>query len=259
MLNFILNLSPEQQGRYRRDSLTDLLVASSPLTTTTKEGALEFFSHARLYEAYGSTETGLVTTLRPRYQWEKKRCIGRCGIFKEIKLLDDSGAEVPVGQPGELFARGRGVMLSEYYNNPQATAEAFRGEFVTVGDVAKMDEDGFYYLVDRKKDMIISGGENVSPAEVENCLHQHPAVLEAAVVGLPDAKWGEAVTAVVVLKQGMDAQEAEILQHCRERLAGFKSPKQVHFVGELAKTATQKISRRLVKQEIAGDVSLYDD
>jgi len=98
--------------------------------------------------------------------------------------------------------RGRGVLLREYYNNPQATAEAYRRDFVTVGDIAKQDEDGFYYLVDRKKDMIISGGENVSPAEVENCLHQHPSVLEAAVVGLPDEKWGEVVTAVVVLKQG---------------------------------------------------------
>ena len=151
------------------------------------------------------------------------------------------------------------MIFTEYYNNPQATRDALRGEWVSVGDIAKRDHEGFLYLLDRKKDMIISGGENVSPMEVEERLHKHPAVYEAAVVGLPDEKWGEAVTAVVVLKPGMQTTQNDIIEHCRQGLAGFKTPKQIHFVKELAKTASQKISRRLVKQSIAGSVSLYGE
>jgi acyl-CoA synthetase (AMP-forming)/AMP-acid ligase II len=259
MLNLVLNLPPESKDRYSQESLQTLLVASAPLTTTTKEGTLRFFSNAQLYEAYGATEISMVTVLKPRFQWEKIRCVGRPQVFKEIKLLDEEGREVPVGQPGELYVRGKGIIMREYYNNPEATTEAFRGEWITVGDIAKKDEEGFIYLVDRKKDMIISGGENVSPAEVEDRLYQHPAVLEAAVVGVPDEKWGEAVTAVVVRKVDHPVTEAEIFEHCRSHLAGFKTPKKVFFTDELPKTATQKISRKLVRESFAGDTSLYQD
>ena len=259
MLNLILNLPPESKERYSQKSLQKILVASAPLSTTTKEGTLRFFPNAQLYEAYGATELSMVTVLKPRFQWEKIRCVGRTQVFKEIKLLDEEGREVPVGQPGELYVRGKGILLREYYNNPETTKEAFRGEWVTVGDIAKKDEEGFIYLVDRKKDMIISGGENVSPAEVEDRIYQHPAVLEVAVVGLPDEKWGDAVAAVVVPKAGQQVSEGEIIDHCRSVLAGFKTPKKVIFTDELPKTATQKISRRLVREAIARDTSLYVD
>ena len=155
---------------------------------------------------------------------------------------------MPVGRPGELYVRGWGIPLKEYYKNPEATAKAFDGEWSTVEDIAVMDEEGFYYLVDRKMDMIISGGENISPSEIENQIVEHPAVREAAIIGQPDEKWGDAVTAVIVLIEGMAVTEEEIKEFCRNKLARFKVPKFVDFVDELPKNATGKILRKKVRE-----------
>lgn len=248
MLSMILNLPSEVKEKYETKSINSILVASSPLWTNIKEGTLNFFSSADLYEAYGSTEHQIVTVLKPKYQWEKIRSIGKPIIYKDVKLLDEEGNEVPVGQPGELYVRGWGIPLKEYYKNPEATAKAFDGEWSTVEDIAIMDEDGFYYLVDRKMDMIISGGENISPSEIENQIVEHPAVREVAIIGQPDEKWGDAVTAVIVLIEGMTVTEEEIKEFCRNKLARFKVPKFVDFVDELPKNATGKILRKKVRE-----------
>lgn len=248
MLNLILNLPSQVKDKFRRTSVHTILVASAPLWTTIKEGTLNYFSNTQLFEAYGSTEHQIVTVLKPKYQWEKIRSIGTAITYKEVKLLDEEGNEVPVGQPGELYARGWGIPLREYYKDPEGTAKAYRGEWSTVGDIAVMDGQGFYYLVDRKKDMIISGGENISPSEIENEIAKHPAVREVAVIGQPDEKWGEAVTAVVALREGMEASPEDIRKCCEGGLARFKIPKFVDFVPELPKNPTGKILRRIVRK-----------
>ncbi|MEJ2719385.1 MAG: AMP-binding protein [Deltaproteobacteria bacterium] len=219
MLNLILHLPSQVQDKFRRTSVHTILVASAPLWTTIKEGTLNYFSNTQLFEAYGSTEHQIVTVLKPKYQWEKIRSIGKAITYKEVKLLDDNGDEVPAGQPGELYARGWGIPLREYYKDPEGTAKAYRGDWSTVGDIAVMDAQGFFYLVDRKKDMIISGGENISPSEIENQIAKHPAVREVAVIGQPDEKWGEAVTAVVALREGMEASAEDIKACCEGSLA----------------------------------------
>lgn len=248
MLNLILNLPAQTQAKFHRRSIHTILVASAPLWTSIKEGTLQYFPNTKLFEGYGSTEHMIVTVLKPEYQWEKIRSIGKPIIYKEVKLLDDEGREVPVGQPGELYARGWGIPLREYYKNPEATAAAYRGNWSTVGDIAIKDEQGFYYLVDRKKDMIISGGENISPSEIENLIAKHPAVREVAVIGQPDEKWGEAVTAVVVLRANMEASPDDIKKFCEGQIARFRIPKFVDFVTELPKNPTGKILRRRVRE-----------
>ena len=248
MLNLILNLPSQVRDKFRRSSVHTILVASAPLWTSIKEGTLTYFPNTHLFEAYGSTEHQIVTVLKPKYQWEKIRSIGKPITYKEVKLLDDHGMEVPAGQPGELYARGWGIPLRDYHKDPEATAKAYRGEWSTVGDLAVKDDQGFLYLVDRKKDMIISGGENVSPSEIENQIAKHPAVREVAVIGQPDEKWGEAVTAVVVLREGMEVSEEEIKRCCEGHIARFKIPKFVDFATELPKNPTGKILRRTVRK-----------
>ena len=247
MLTMILNLPEQVKSRYDVSAMKAVLTGSAPLLTRTKEQTIECFRNSALYEGYGATETGCVTILRPEDQIGKVRCVGLPAAGREIRLLDDDGNDVPDGVVGELYTRGLGVLLVEYWNDPGATAKAFRGDWVTVGDMARKDSDGYYYLEDRKADMIISGGENIYPTEVENVLVKHPAVLEVAVVAVPDPLWGEKVHAEVVLKDAMVVGAEELIEFCRSQLAGYKRPRSVRFVQELPKTPTGKILRRQVR------------
>jgi len=256
MLNLILSIPLQVREKFDRNTIHTILVASAPLWTNIKEGTLSYFNHTQLYEAYGSTEHQIVTVLKPKYQWEKIRSIGKPVIYKEVKLLDSDGNEVPVGKPGELYARGWGIPLREYYKNQEATTKAFRGGWSTVEDIAVMDGEGFYYLVDRKKDMIISGGENITPSEVENQIAKHPAVEEVAVVSQPHEKWGEAVTAVVVVKKGMNVDPDDIRRFCEDKMARFKIPKFVDFADELPKNQTGKILRKKVRERYWKDFEI---
>ena len=169
-----------------------------------------------------------------------------------IRLLDPEGSDVPDGGVGELFSRTPYV-FDGYWKNPEKTAEAFRGAWRSVGDLARRDANGYYHLVDRKSNMIISGGENIDPSEVESLLGGHDAVKDVAVLGLPDAKWGEAVHAVVVLHAGARATEAELLGWCRDRIAGYKRPRGVTFLEdhEMPRTATGKILHRVLRERLA--------
>jgi acyl-CoA synthetase (AMP-forming)/AMP-acid ligase II len=252
MLTMILNLPEECKQKYDVSSLKRFLVGSAPLMTKTKEEIIEFFNGAELYEGYGSTETGVVAVLPPEDQLRKIRSIGLPTIGKDVCLLGEDGNEVEQGEIGELYTKGLGIVLKEYWKNPQATVEAFRGDWITVGDMARVDEEGYLYLEDRKKDMIISGGENLYPTEVENVLIKHPAVLEAVVIGIPDELWGEKVHAVVVVKDGMQVTEQELKDFAKDQLAGYKRPKSYDFVKELPKSATGKILRRKVKEPYWG-------
>ena len=164
------------------------------------------------------------------------------------RLLDAAGRDVPQGEPGELFSHTPFV-FDGYWKLPEKTAEAFRGSYCSVGDMARRDEQGFYYLVDRKSNMIISGGENVYPSEVENILGAHEHVREVAVIGAPDPKWGERVHAVVVAHAGAAVTEAELVAWCRDRIAGYKRPRSVAFIrdDDMPRTATGKVLHRVLK------------
>jgi fatty-acyl-CoA synthase len=165
-------------------------------------------------------------------------------------VVDDAHRPLPPGQVGELVLKGPS-MCSGYFNDPQASREAVDAEgWFHTGDLARVDDDGFYFIVDRKKDMFISGGENVYPVEIERALYEHPAVAQCAVVGLPDARWGEAGAAVVVLKPQAAASESDLLEHCRAHLARYKVPKAVYFRDSLPISAAGKILKRQLKEQL---------
>jgi acyl-CoA synthetase (AMP-forming)/AMP-acid ligase II len=229
-----------------------LLISSAPARPETKRAILELFPNGRLFELYGSTEAGWVTVLRPDEQLTHTGSVGREWAGSgAIKLLDLDGEEVPDGQVGELHSR-TAYVFSGYWKNQDKTAQAFRGSWCSVGDMARRDEQGFIHLVDRKSNMIISGGENIYPSEVEAVLAAHPAVQDVAVVGVPDAKWGESVLAVVVPRHGAQVLQAELEAWCRERIAGFKRPRAYAFIPEeqMPRTATGKIQHRLLREQV---------
>lgn len=164
-------------------------------------------------------------------------------LHDELRIVDEADQDVAPGEVGELLVKGPNVFHG-YWEKPEATAEALRGGWFHTGDLARCDEEGYYHIVDRKKDMVITGGENVYPSEIEQTIYQHPAVAEAAVIGVPSDRWGEAVTAVVALRPGAELTEDELIAWMRERQAGFKVPKAVHFVDALPRTATGKVLKR---------------
>jgi len=199
-----------------------------------------------LWEFYGATETGVNTVLRPEDQLRKPGSCGQAVHGQEIRLVDAEGGEVADGVPGEFMVRN--TWLAEYFNRPDATDGSMHDGFFTVGDVAYRDAEGFYYICDRLADMIISGGVNIYPAEVEAVLHAHPAVADAAVVGVPDDQWGESVKAVVQLRAGASATAEELIAYCAERLAGYKKPRSVEFVDLLPRDAAGKLLKRAIRE-----------
>ena len=249
----MLGLPAAVKAKYDVSRVEKLMISSAPARRETKLAILEHFRNGRLHELYGSTEAGWVTLLRPDEQLDKLGSVGREWAGSgPIRLLDPEGREVRDGEVGELFSRTPYV-FDGYWKNPEKTAEAFRGPWCSVGDMARRDEQGYIHLVDRKSNMIISGGENVYPSEVEGVLGAHPVVKDVAVVGVPHDKWGEAVHAVVVLHQGVQATEAELVDWCRGRIAGYKRPRSIRFVAdaEMPRTATGKILHRALRDRMA--------
>jgi len=248
MITRILELPNEIKSKYDMSSMTSLGSSSAPLLTKTKEEALEFFKNVRFSEGYGSTETGALTTLRHKDQMRKIRSIGQPNPGIEIKLIEENGDVITEpGKSGVLWAKARSAFIG-YYKDPEKTKEAIDGEWSTAGDVAYFDEEGYYYLSDRKHDMIISGGENVYPAEIEEVIAKLPPVSEVAVIGVPHKDFGEEVKAVVILKEGKTISEQEILDYCKENLAGYKRPRSVDFVDDYPRTATGKILKRILRK-----------
>ena len=251
--NLILN-APEDAKKRDVGSIRKLLCSSAPGRKSMKQAVMEFFPGVKLYEAYGSTEGGMVTILKPEYQMTKLGSIGfECIGSDFIKILDINGNEVAPGEIGELYSRGP-MLFDEYYKLPEQTADSFRDGFFSAGDMARQDEDGFYYLVDRKKNMIITGGENVYPSEVEEIIGNIEGVFECAVIGLPDDKWGERVAAVVIRKENFDEtnlNEKNIVEICKNQMAGYKCPKQVVFIkeDEMPRTGTGKILHRILREK----------
>ena len=240
-------VASEEIDRFDLGSLKLLLSGGSPLLTHTKEAILRRFPNAGLNEFYGATEAGLVTNLRPEEQRRKVRSVGRPVIGMFVELRDEDGNVVTDGEVGEIHIGGA-TIIREYFNNPEATVEVRKGGFFTLGDMGRFDEEGYLYIVDRKKDVIISGGENIFPNDIEEVLYRHPAVEMAAVVGAPDPKWGEIVVAAVTLKPGSCIGETELIAHCKRFLSSFKVPKRIDFRDRMPMSSFGKILRRDVRR-----------
>jgi fatty-acyl-CoA synthase len=249
----MLALPDATKERFDVSRVDKLMISSAPARRDTKLAILDFFRNGRLHELYGSTEAGWVTLLRPDEQMNRLGTVGREWAGSgAIKMLDPEGREVPDGEVGELFSNTP-YAFDGYWKNPEKTAEAMRGDWCSVGDMARRDAQGYIHLVDRKSNMIISGGENIYPSEVEGVLGAHPKVKDVAVIGVPHEKWGEAVQAVVVLHEKVEASEVEILEWCRGRIAGYKRPQSVHFLSDaqMPRTATGKILHRVLRDQVA--------
>jgi acyl-CoA synthetase (AMP-forming)/AMP-acid ligase II len=247
LLKRIVDLPAAVRARYDVSSMRAIIMAAAPCPTSVKEAVVAYFGPA-LYEFYGSSELGVNTILRPEDVLRKPGSCGRAAPGKEIALLDDDGRPVPVGVPGELHVRRCPGLLDEYYRDPEATARMRRGEWYSVGDVAYVDADGFYYICDRKRDMIISAGVNIYPAEIEDVLHRHPKVLDAAVFGVPDDEWGERVHAAVHVRPGETLTPDEIIAFCREHLAGYKVPREISFHDVFPRDAAGKLLKRQLRE-----------
>ena len=226
-------------------SLRSLILSAAPCPYSLKQRAEAALGQV-LWEAYGATETGFNTVLRPEDQLRKPGSCGQAMPGHEIKLVRDDGTEAAVGEPGEFMVRN--AWLAEYFNKPDATSHSLHDGYFTVGDVAYRDGEGYYYICDRRIDMIISGGVNIYPAEIEAVLFAHPSVMDAAVIGVPDDDWGESVKAVVQLRPSSRATEDELIAFCAERLAGYKKPRSVDFVTELPRDAAGKLLKRKLRE-----------
>ena len=238
--NAIFGLEKPVRERWRGVSLKALVSNAAPLPQRTKELIVEYFGDGILHETYGSTEGGVVTNLRPPDQLRKQQCVGRPFLMNEVRLLGEDGAPVRPGEVGELYNNSPCLFLG-YWNQPEATAATMRDGFFSAGDLARMDDEGYFYLVDRKKDMYISGGVNVYPREVEEFLVRVPGVREAAVVGVSDEYWGEAGRAFVVMQRGATVAADDLIAACKQNLAGYKVPRSVVFVDALPRNAAGKV------------------
>jgi acyl-CoA synthetase (AMP-forming)/AMP-acid ligase II len=242
--------------KYDLTSLRLITYGASPMPVEQLKKALQIFGK-RLIQLYGQAEAPItICVLRPEEhipegtEEEVKRLasVGRAYATGEVKVVNNDGGEVKPGEVGEITIRSPHCM-SGYWEKPEATLETLQNGWIYTGDLATVDEKDYIYIVDRAKDIIISGGYNVYAREVEEILYEHPAVLEAAVIGVPDDDWGEAVKAVVALKSGAQATEEELIEHCRKNLTSYKKPKSIEFMPELPKSAVGKILKREIKEK----------
>ncbi len=249
----VCNLPEEVKRRYDTRSLRILVANAAPWSFALKEAYMADFGEDSLWEVYGSTELGVNTILAPPDQRRKPGSCGRAAPHVEIALFDDEGRRIEEAhRVGELFVRSRTV-FDTYYKAHDKFEEDARGDFHTVGDMAYLDEEGFVFICDRKKDMIISGGMNIYPAEIEAALERHPQIYDVAVFGIPSEEWGESVHAVVVPRPGEELGEGQVIDFAREHLAGYKIPRSVAFSDELPRTGSGKILKRVLREPFWSD------
>ncbi|MDQ1396795.1 MAG: long-chain acyl-CoA synthetase [Acidimicrobiaceae bacterium] len=243
-IRMVCNLPAEVKAKYDTSSMRIMIANAAPWSMALKRSYLADFPAESLWEVYGSTELGVDTILAPADQLRKP---GSCGLPSpgvELALFDEQGKEITgAGVPGELYIRSASIFAT-YYKAEDKYEEDRRGDYHTVGDIAYRDEEGYYYIADRKKDMIISGGMNIYPAEIEAALEQHERIFDVAVFGIPSEEWGESVHAVVVTQPAGALSEADVITFAREHLASYKIPRSVSFMDELPRTGSGKILKR---------------
>jgi long-chain acyl-CoA synthetase len=239
--SMIKALGPEKLAEYDLSSLDTIYFNAAALPVALKEWVMEFFAGVDIHELYGSTEGGIVSNLRPKDAARKAGSVGHPWFMTEVRVVDDEGNPVPTGTPGELFSRSP-FLMNGYLNDPEATAACTTDDgFLTCGDIVIVDDEGFISIVDRKKDMIISGGVNVYPRDVEEQIVILDSVIEAAVIGAPDETWGEKVVAYAVVKAGQSLTLEELDAHLRDRLAGYKIPRELYILDALPRNASGKV------------------
>jgi fatty-acyl-CoA synthase/long-chain acyl-CoA synthetase len=242
----ICNLPAEVKQRYDRSSMRVMVANAAPWSFALKQAYVADFPALSLWEVYGSTELGVNCILEPKDQLRKPGSCGKPAPGVEVCLFDDVGGAVTgtgPDQTGELYVRSPSV-FADYYKQHDKFMEDNRDGWQTVGDIAYRDDEGFLYICDRKKDMIISGGMNVYPAEIESALEQHPDIYEAAVFGIPSEEWGELVHAVIVKRPESDLDDDAVMAHARAHLAGYKVPRSISWMDELPKTGSGKLLKR---------------
>jgi acyl-CoA synthetase (AMP-forming)/AMP-acid ligase II len=244
--------------KYNLSSLRTIMYAGAPIALSKIQEAMRKLGEHRFYTGLGSTEASGSMLSFPNSEHaldepmvEKLPSVGRDSINVEVRVVDGQRRDVAVGEVGEIIAKGDNITLG-YWKMPAETAETFQNVWLYTGDMAKVNSDGYVYIVDRKKDMIISGGENISSKEVEEVIFRHPAVQEVAVIGVPDEEWGESVKALVVLKPGMTATEKEMIEFCTGSLSSFKKPKSVEFLKELPKNPAGKVLKAELRERYWG-------
>jgi long-chain acyl-CoA synthetase len=250
----IVALPAAVRGRYHVRSLRSMIFGAAPCPMETKRAIADYFGDC-LYEYYGSTDAGLSAILPPHEQFVKAGSCGRVLDGHDVKIFDEAGNELPPGETGDVFIHNSLVESMQYYKDPEKTQKAFRGKYMTVGDVGYLDADNYLYLVDRKIDMVISGGVNIYPAEIEAVIHEHPAVLDVAVFGVPNEEWGEELKAVVQLQPGKPATAEDIIDFCATRLADYKRPRSVDFVDEVPRNPSGKLLKRELRRRYWGDTA----
>jgi long-chain acyl-CoA synthetase len=246
MLSMLLTSYPDGVPKgLKTDQLRFAMCGSAPVPAEVMKRFEETFN-CPVIEGYGLSESTCRSTFNPP---DGRRRPGSCGkpIGNEMKVVDEEDREAANGELGEIVLRGENI-LKGYYRNPEATTAAFRHGWFHTGDIGYRDDDGFFYIVDRKGDMIIRGGENIYPREIDEVLYQHPAVAAAATIGVPDQLYGEEVAAFIVPGEGREATEEEIIAFCRARLADYKCPKTVRFVKEIPKGPTGKLLKRELRE-----------
>lgn len=257
----IMALEEPEFDRYDLSSLRQVIYGSSPMAVEWIEKALRRFKGVEFIQAYGLSETSPILTMLSMTEHQEAIEAGALDLLKSVgrpvpgvdmKIVDPSGAEVPTGKPGEVIVRAPNVAKG-YLKRPEETAEAFRGEWFGTGDIGYVDDQGRLYLLDRMKDMIITGGENVYSLEVEAILYQHPKVHECAVIGIPDERYGEALLAAVVPSPGETLTGDEIIEHCRGRIGGYKIPRHYVFLDELPKSAMNKVLKHELRRIFGGE------
>jgi len=249
MLSMLLTKYPDGvPAGLKTDQLRFAMCGSAPVPAEVMQNFERTFN-CLVIEGYGLSESTCRSTFNPP---DRRRRPGSCGlaIGNEMRVVDEEDSEVAPGELGEIVLRGENV-LKGYYKNPDANKTAFRNGWFHTGDIGYRDEDGFFYIVDRKSDMIIRGGENIYPREIDEILYQHPAVSAAATIGVPDPLYGEEVSAFIVFKQGSEISEDEMIAHCRAHLADFKCPKTIHFVAEIPKGPTGKLLKRELTRQFS--------
>ena len=257
MIHDLITLPDEVFNQYDVSSVRIMMTTGAPLTLAQRQKVRERFGDV-LYDMYGSTEWGWLTVAQPRDHVERPGTIGRVVPGGQIRIVDDDHHPVPQGEVGELFAKTR-LQIDEYHNRADATRSALMADgFLSVGDMVRQDADGYLYIADRKSDMVISGGVNLYPPEIEAALSLHPAIEDIAVIGVPDERWGEKLLAWIVLRPDQAASEDEIIDFAREHLTGAKIPRLFRFIDSIPKSPTGKIRKRDLKQRYLAETEQTD-